>query len=327
MSFQRAQVYPQQRFDSKDFNGTNDLAFSNLALALRYAIQPNGGLIKGGAVTATSPASKAVDVAPLFAINDNNEMMVLEATDTKAIGDNTSGNPRIDLVSVGYSDVDDIQESRQFWDQTGGFAFPQNVDTRKTTTATVVVTQGVPAASPSVPATPAGHVALAQIAVEDGFTAITDGDIITYETTTGLIAGVADWGANPINHAFPADFVSDPLWSVATPQGRTTFMMIQLNWAAGNEQQQPIYMIIEDADSSEPIGGALGTHPVSQGLQQSIVVGALIGPSAGMRRYRLRIKRYGFDEYRTLASSVALWKYVIGVEPIVPLNWYFVLTL
>lgn len=79
-----------------------------------------------------------------------------DAAANVTIAANSSGNPRIDLICAQVTDTDYGQAS---------------------TTWTLIDVQGTPASSPTVPNVPTSAIALAQIAVANGFSSITNANI------------------------------------------------------------------------------------------------------------------------------------------------------
>lgn len=118
-------------------------------------------------VTATSPESMAVRVAPGRAIVKGDNVArqgsyVLEETTTLTvpIAANSSGQPRIDLVVL--RDYDAAAD--------GG--------AQASDRGTVEVVQGTPAASPAPPATPPSAIVLARVTVASGAATITSANIV-----------------------------------------------------------------------------------------------------------------------------------------------------
>lgn len=72
---------------------------------------------------------------------------------------------RIDIISIAPNYEDVAEESRQIWDPGTESFGPENVYTRRVVSYTLTVTAGTPHASPAAPATPAGHIKLAECAV------------------------------------------------------------------------------------------------------------------------------------------------------------------
>lgn len=129
-------------------------------------------------VTEDSPASNDVIVAPgtCYVLNDlyvkNGSLLHYWRVESDAdaavtIAANASGNPRIDIICVKVDTA-------------------VSPDDNASNVASVVVVQGTPAASPSVPATPANHLKLAEIAVANGFTTITNSEITDTRVDVGF---------------------------------------------------------------------------------------------------------------------------------------------
>lgn len=118
-------------------------------------------------------ANKSVDVAGGVGYVLNSSYSALSATNTRfwrdkmtatenvVIADNASGNPRIDVIAL---EID-----------TGA-----SPDDEATNVGQLVVIQGTPAASPTAPSLDANQIKLAQVAVANGFTSITNANITDY---------------------------------------------------------------------------------------------------------------------------------------------------
>ncbi len=91
-----------------------------------------------------------------------------------AISDNTSGNPRIDIICIKVDTT----------------ATP---DDEATNVASLVVVEGTPAASPSIPSTPNKHLKLAEIAVANGFVSILDANITDVRPIVTFGSQSGDW--------------------------------------------------------------------------------------------------------------------------------------
>jgi hypothetical protein len=98
-----------------------------------------------------------------------------DATATAAIATANATNPRIDIVCLTVNDA---------------------YYTGSTNNVVINVVTGTPAGSPTVPATPANSVVLAQIAVAANATTITNGNITDVRTTvsTSLTPQAVDGG-------------------------------------------------------------------------------------------------------------------------------------
>lgn len=101
----------------------------------------------------------------------------VESDDTEVvtINPNVSGNPRIDIICVKVDTA-------------------VSPDDDASNVATIVAVEGTPAGSPSAPATPADHLKLAEVQVDNGFVTIVDADITDFRQETSLIGSVVDDG-------------------------------------------------------------------------------------------------------------------------------------
>ena len=146
-------------------------------------------VVSGMQVSATSPATNQVSISAGKAWVENDAWAVgsdeqkfwpvnNDAAELLTIPANASGNPRIDLVCV---EVDPVASP-------GDDGAP-NCD--------YVVVQGTPAGSPVAPAVPAKHTVLAQIAVANGFSTITSGNITDrrqfVQIQSSAVAGGGMW--------------------------------------------------------------------------------------------------------------------------------------
>lgn len=136
-------------------------------------------------VTQNSPTAKNVLISSgvayipnsSWAKNNNSNTrywrVVNDATITSpTFTDNASGNPRIDVVCI------EIDTAVAPGDD-GELA------------ASIVVVAGTPAASPTAPATPANYYALANVAIANGYTAITNANITSVRTQSTLTSTIS----------------------------------------------------------------------------------------------------------------------------------------
>jgi len=108
-----------------------------------------------------APGAVMTDGGPVYF--ESSQSLVFQAADGTFA--------RIDIVSVGYSEANGTNEAREFWDDNLQQPFSQPIDTEVISgPAAVTVTTGVPAASPTQPATPSGHVLIAIVTVQAGAT-------------------------------------------------------------------------------------------------------------------------------------------------------------
>ncbi len=194
-----------ERLDAFDLNETNNLAAANLGLGIAKFIAPSGGVVNGGALTAAG--GMLLTLAPLAAIIGN-QLIIVESA--QAVGPfrgnaDPNGYARLDLVSIGYSEAVSNPEQRTLISPDSGQTYAANINTKITATPTITITQGVPAANPVLPATPAGQLALYQVEVDSGAAQIT-ADKITqiaasrvdrvrsvFESLPGGVAAAVPW--------------------------------------------------------------------------------------------------------------------------------------
>lgn len=189
MPLEKIQVATNQRTDKLDMNRATAYALANLALAARHLIVDAGRVLRGGALRPADPPTRFLTLEPLAALSANGELILLENDYAlPEVAPNSSGNPRIDLVSIGYAEADSRTEQRTFIDPLNldpvtGKPIQYQAATPTTITATpeVTLTTGTPAASPSPPPTPANHIALWQIAVANGATQLTASELTRVE--------------------------------------------------------------------------------------------------------------------------------------------------
>jgi len=215
MSLQRQNVVQNERVDAFDFDETNRLGMANLALALRAFLAPMNGVVRGlhlspggGLLARLSPGAAIADAGPI----------ILETDFTVGpFAPNSSGFTRLDLVSIGYAEQQTNSEMRVILNPISGTTAEQPVLTKVTAQPVVTVTQGVPSASPVLPATPLGQIALYQVRIDSGATDITFDDI------TVLDAGRIDrlrWVGHIIGSSQPLPYVdSNLIDDVVIPEG------------------------------------------------------------------------------------------------------------
>jgi len=93
-------------------------------------------------------------------------------------------NPRWDIISLAPNTLDDESEVDQVRDPATGTITPTTIYTRRRWHRTVTVTKGTAAAVPSVPATPAGHIKIAEVWVP-----ATSGDVVVYDVRPRIMLG------------------------------------------------------------------------------------------------------------------------------------------
>lgn len=291
MSLFRALTRPKQRTDSIDFNRTNDLGLSNLELSLRHFLVFATGIMRGGTVSPDS--GMFVKVGALAGITSTGRALILEV-DTSAgpFASNNSGNPRVDLVSAYISDDQAAVETRKFInsDVNPVQKFDQDVSTKIETKALLRITQGTPASNPVAPALPAGHIALAEVRINNGQTQINSGSITQrYESRVApqRAKKTADTSGNI---SFPWE--SDRLEKVVTPAGATTVLEGQVEYApvGFSSSQMVILEVIDKTNADAVVARATYAPNVANPLMTFSVRGAVEGPR-GPADYALRLRR------------------------------------
>lgn len=84
---------------------------------------------------------------------------------TKTVAAADATNPRIDIVCIKHNRAATVTEMRDFKDASDDSVSSQSMDVQKDWSADISVVTGTPAGSPSAPATPAGYIKIATIAV------------------------------------------------------------------------------------------------------------------------------------------------------------------
>jgi hypothetical protein len=172
--FRRSRVQSLQRLDAVDFNRTNDSAWQNLVNALVYTLGLSPNVVWG--LVASTPGGMSVQFSPGGAVSPNGPI-AFNSAQTVVIPAAHPSLPRIDLVSVGYTEAQGSNEARTFWNTGSQSSYVQNTNTEIIASFALTVTPGNPAANPTPPATPSGHVPVAYVRVPAGATAIDPNNI------------------------------------------------------------------------------------------------------------------------------------------------------
>lgn len=304
---QRARVTVNQRADVVDFSRTNDLAAANLALALRYLVAPGLGVVRGLLLEATDPASMFCTLKPGSAIGQNggsSGLIIVESD--RSVGPfsaNSSGNPRIDLVSIRYAEADQSPgEPRLFVNPADNSSFPSTVATLVLANPEVLITEGSPASNPSAPATPSGYLPIARVRVESGVTSIAADKITTVRS--GRVDPIQfATHAGDANIALP--YQTPTLLSLDTPSahltvllGRFTLNASLINPAAPYNYRAYIY----DVSLGNIVASAIGVPP-AQELYTYTCIGVVRGATNGARDYQLRFARTDAGSVNTIWSA------------------------
>lgn len=187
MPFKRSQVASLQRVDAVDFNRTNDSAWANIVQLARDVLGLSPRVVWG--FEPTLPGGMTIQFSPGGAVAPGGPVYF---SSTQSVVLNTgSAQPRIDLISVGYSEAPGSNEARTFWDSSANNSYVANVNTEIISNPQLTVTQGTPSANPVPPATPSGHVPIAYVRVEANQTSIDPANVSRPpEAVSGLVVSV-----------------------------------------------------------------------------------------------------------------------------------------
>lgn len=258
----------------------------NLGLALKRFLQPQAGIFRGGKVKQTGVASKNVIVEPLAGLTPGFELLVLDAEVTLAVPDNASAFSRRDLVSVRLDTTDAAPVSRAFWNPATETAFTQNTVVSRSLKATPVYAVGVPSGSPTAPALPAGHVALATVLVGPGFSTVTDA-AITRSIAPEPLQVLAFEGPGGVN-ALPYEPEEQLSLSVRDGGQAVVFAHVTLN--DGNSFDPTIWRKLLTTTIEEVGGATIAERKdrLFQGDSRGLfLIGAVSGPKP-LAKYKLR---------------------------------------
>jgi len=219
------------------------------------------GVLSGLKVTESSPAAKSIDVSAGKMVIYGH-ILVLDASLTLTISDNTSGNPRIDRV---VAECDWANK-----------------------TITLKVLEGTPSASPSAPTLTqnAGVLwqeSLAQVSVADGFASITNAEITRERSwarehwpgeikPSVLSAAPAGWllcDGSAVSRDTYADLFDAIGTTFGAGDGSTTFNLPDLRGRvfAGLDNMGGSSANVVTDTSADSLGGAMGeeTHTLAVG--------------------------------------------------------------
>jgi len=290
MGLERQQVAPFQRADEFDFDQLGKQIFDNLALGIRHFVAPSTGIVRGGSVT--PGGGLFVDIARVSAVDAAGKLIIIEPATTQIgpFSPNASGLDRIDLVSLEYMELAGEPENRVFINPAAGTTSTQSTNTRVKAMPQFVITQGTPAGSPVAPATPAGHIALAEITIRDGAADILVTDIAMVEGSRvqALRSRLSPNVGPPVT--FP--YLSNPLEGLLTPLGSGTLLVGWLTcnlWAHSND-----YFFLRIVNHSTLAVFATATYPKvasSAAPEQTMFVATFIPGPFGPIDYALQLER------------------------------------
>lgn len=175
------EFYFRYKWSHTDFEGFQDAMVNVVRDAFGAVFGPS--LIDGGAV-APSGSTRAVTVQPYIAINDDGYLNVQNDITLATVTANSSGNPRKDLIVARPKLTNGTMISRP----TSPF---DSVPLTILQETEVVVIAGTPAGSPAYPSKAAGDVIIAGLAVANGATSFSSGNIDT--SVTELISTNANF--------------------------------------------------------------------------------------------------------------------------------------
>lgn len=288
MPLTRSRADEGQRTDAIDFLRTNNSAFSNLELALRaflFGPQVVSGVVHGGGLAPTGPASMNVALDPLAAIVSLH-LCIASEQQILAIAPADPTHPRIDLISIGYSEQNTDTEAR--WKKISGVNVQTPVATQIKAIQQAVVTTGVPAASPASPSVPAGHIPLWTVRVPAGATAVDVDDFTRADTSRIDRFRYVSWAAPTPPTALPYDGTE---MTVTIPDGSVALLIGVAGLALQDSQPLRAKILVDGV--ALPIGGEAGLAGydaqdlTASGDQHLVAVG--IGTSTGV--YKLRLER------------------------------------
>jgi hypothetical protein len=202
-----------QRIDHDDLNNVAQMALQSLTAALARLLEgevagvPVSGFGDGDCLV-TGTGGLGYSVAPGIGwyldttVADAFDPVYRPIVNPVAVTGNLAAHeadPRIDVISIGPATVDEESDTRQIWDVgTGSFA-PASVSTLRRLYRTITITKGTAAFTPAAPATPAGHIKIAEcdVPATSGAIVVNDMRPALGVAHSMLIPGIA-WTANHI---------------------------------------------------------------------------------------------------------------------------------
>lgn len=292
MPLLRAIARVLQRTDAIDFNRSGESALTNLEIAIRHGFLPQPpAILRGGTVRTDS--GLFVRVNAFAGLTTAGRLAILESdTAVGPLATNSSGNPRIDLVSAYVTDVEVSAEPRVFLNNgvTPATQYTQDVATKIESRVILRVTTGTPAPTPVAPAVPSGDIALAEVRVASGATSIAAGDI-TQRFEVRLVPQRVQTTADAAsNVALPWE--SDRLKSVVTPAGAVTVFdgQVQLNPLNISADTTMVLEVVNKSNANAVVAQAsYGIIATVNPLNTYRVTGAVTGP-IGPADYVLRLR-------------------------------------
>ena len=299
MGFRRTRVEDLERCEAIDINRTNNSAWNNLVLLAKNFVRPGNGIVWGCDLTA--PGGMFVDMAA-GAVMCEGGPVVFDASQTLVIATSHPTLDRIDLISVGFPDPEPTgtNEARTKWDDNLQQAFSTPIDTEVISDTTATVTTGTPSATPVAPATPSGHVAIAEVYVTAGTVTIASGDIT--ELAASVLPGVKFKHFNlvSVNAAMPYDTNTNLMeFVLKLDSGRLGFILAKIDVASQSSTNSPaaVQLELRSVSPSAQVGKAhypfvTKASPSNTGGTSLWVMGAVIGTGSAVT-YFLRLNDLG----------------------------------
>ncbi|GEM_PF-5268241 len=313
LPFQYVNVEQNQRADSADFVAIGTLALDNLHLALLNGFAPSDGWIMPGEMDWDSGMQCYLRTPLVVATSQGLVALASDESIVPAVGDGS--NPRIDLVSVGWQAVDGSLEEKQFINTDTGASYPDDIVTRKRWEPVVTLTAGTPAASPSRPATPANHVALWEILVPTGATALTDDSFTLIPSEGGNQRGRLQMETWPTtgSTAYTSPYTSPTIVEVETPDNSVSAIVAQIRLMPNDDDIEDILIKIEDVDSSAVIGTAWIKSLAQSDHADLLVLGTIAGATSGRRKYRFRVTWSGDGQFIYIPTTSGFSQRVVAL--------------
>lgn len=174
----RVNFNTNQRLDSEDLTAVGGMALQTLTEVLVSQFRgvndlnrPSPAVLYGLRVSVNSGLDLFVDagICWVFTGNTNFEptyaLGVLDEQAEVLLDAHHATLPRFDIVTLAPGTEDDVPATRQVWDSGTSTFNATSLNTRRRLSGTATVTKGTAASSPTVPATPSGHVLLAVVYV------------------------------------------------------------------------------------------------------------------------------------------------------------------
>jgi hypothetical protein len=225
-----------------------------------------------------------------------------DPTVTLAISASDPGDDRLDLVVLRVYDDD--------------------ADSSGNSYADVEVIEGTPAASPTVPATPAGAIPLAQIEVGAGVTAITDADITDLRESArgggaspGGILGYAEVTANQTGMGAGLTDLTGLAVTVTVPAGRRLRIVGNVRLLKSTSAGYGQVVVREGSTSIGRIWTFLDMATSGVGSRFRGEGSVIVAPTAGEHTYKLTSDLANVGATLEASAGNACWIMVEDIGP------------